>query len=100
MIEAAKQLFAKTAEEMRAQMPDASPVAIASAIAIKAIAELAEAGPAIAQEIQSDAARYRWWVDPAHDIPSSVFYSGKAVVDAYIDGELAIANRKHGETAR
>lgn len=95
MIEAAKQLFAKTAEEMRAQMPDASPVAIASAIAIKAIAELAEAaGPAIAQEIQSDAARYRWWVDPSHDIPSSVLYSGKAVVDAYIDGELAAAKKR------
>lgn len=50
-----------------------------------------------AQGDAQDAARYRWWVNPAHDIPSSVLYSGKAVVDAYIDGELAMAKKR--ETA-
>jgi len=56
-------------------------------------ADTLEAHPEIAV-LQSDAARYRWWVDISHDIPSSILYSGKAVVDAYIDGEIAAAAKK------
>ncbi|TXD58901.1 hypothetical protein FUT88_13595 [Ralstonia sp. TCR112] len=56
-------------------------------------ADTLEAHPEIVAS-EDDAARYRWWVDPAHDIPSSVLYSGKAVVDAYIDGEIAAAKKR------
>lgn len=56
-------------------------------------ADTLEAHPEIVAS-KDDAERYRWWVDPAHDIPSSVLYSGKAVVDAYIDGELAMAKKR------
>jgi hypothetical protein len=33
-----------------------------------------------------DAQRYQWWCDTSNDIPSSVFYQGKPMIDAFIDG--------------
>lgn len=38
------------------------------------------------EPLLQDAQRYQWWCDPSNDIPSSVFYQGKPVIDAFIDG--------------